>query len=104
MKTVFILLILLSSNSYAHLCDRYQEGEYYSALTKLASHINTNYQDICTREDILDIEIAPSQIITNQGEVIPHLRISFHKAYSTCQYFLSRRDFSLTKMNCYDTW
>lgn len=102
---LFILLALISTSAFADLCTKYDNRpEYLGALRALLAHQNRGMGEVCNSSRILDIEIQPSQVITQQGEVVPQFAIFFHYNEESCKYLVNRANLTLTSSRCYPTW
>jgi hypothetical protein len=106
MKSIALAALLISSSAFADLCSRYNDRpEYARALEALVTnHMNRDMNEVCNSARILDIEIQPSQIINQDGEVVPQMAIYFHYNEDSCKYLLNRADLTLTTSRCYPTW
>lgn len=106
MKMGFLIIgILFSQLSYANLCEKFENNqEYKEFLDQTIAHLETSYEHLCFDEKILDIEIAPSQIISTRGRIVEQMRVTLHSSYQSCQYYFNRKNQSFTKSNCYNTW
>lgn len=102
---LFFLLAFLSTSAFADLCTKYDNRpEYLGSLRALLAIQNRGMGEVCNSSRILDIEIQPSQIINQQGDVIPHFAIFFHYNEESCKYMMNRADLTLTSSRCFPTW
>lgn len=101
---VAALMFTLSSLASANHCLQYQDRpEYMNALGALSSRQMRPLYEICESARIMDVEVAPSQVIRN-GEAIPQMVIYLHYAEYSCKYLLDRKDLSLTESRCFSTF
>jgi len=67
----------------------------------LAAHLEYDFKKMCTLPGVLDIEVQPSRIIDQQGEVIPHVRIYLHRSYESCYFMVRDADQVITDGRCF---
>lgn len=106
MKLFLTLSIFcLAHSAFANLCTRYENSvEKLKALEVAAKESKTTSEELCRSQQILDIEIAPSQVINANGVIVPQMKVTFHYDYQSCQYMIDRKALTLTSNYCYDTW
>lgn len=106
MKMLIVASLFMSSTAFAeNLCSRWMSNPRYDkALTTLASHLEYDFNKMCTLPGVLDIEVQPSRIINQQGEVIPHVRIYLHRSYESCYFMVRDADQVVTDGRCFSTF
>lgn len=103
---VLLATLLISSSAFAQdLCTKWRSNERYErALNTLAQYLEYDPAVMCTLPGVLDIEVQPSRIIDQNGDVIPHVRIYFHKSYESCYYMVRDEDQEITSGRCFSTF
>lgn len=105
MKFIALTLMLsLSGLASANHCSKYQNRpEYMNALSALSVRQMRPLFEICESSRIMDVEVAPSQVIRN-GETIPQMVIYLHYSEYSCKYLLDRKELTLTESRCFSTF
>ncbi len=102
MKFIICFLFLIPLANATDLCSRYEaRPRYTKALQVVANFMNLEFQELCRLEDVLDIEVQPSRIVTREGEVIPHVQVQLHRAYTSCIFMVNDEDGSISNHRCY---
>ena len=102
MKFIICFLFLIPLANANDLCSRYEaKPRYTKALHVVAEFMNLGFQELCNLSDVLDIEAQPSRIVTRNGDVIPHVQVQLHKAYSSCLFKVNDGEESVSEHRCY---
>ena len=100
--TLFALSFLSITASAADLCTKYEnKPRYMKAIETVAKYQQYTMEEFCSHPRVLDIEVQPSQVINNKGEVIPHMSVQQHFSYDSCLYMVNETDYSITRARCY---
>lgn len=102
-KIALITIMALSSfSAFADHCQRYEKSpRYLKAIEILAKHQARTFEELCNHPALLEIEAQPSQIITKEGEVIPHVSVGLHYSYDSCVFMVNDEALTVTRGNCY---
>lgn len=96
------LTLIAGTANAANLCTKYESSpRFMKAIAEVAKYQNYTTLEFCTLPLVWDVEVQPSRVINNEGEVIPHVRVQQHKEYDSCLYLLNETDYSMTKAYCY---
>jgi hypothetical protein len=102
MKFIICFLFMIPLVNAADLCTRYEaKPRYTKALHVVANFMSLEFQDLCSLNDVLDIEVQPSRIVTRDGDIIPHVQVQLHRAYSSCLFMVNDGELSITEHRCY---
>jgi hypothetical protein len=106
MKSLIAALLFVSSTAFAQdFCSRWNSNpRYEKALQSLASHLDYDLNEMCTLPSLLEIEVQPTRIIDTRGEVVPHVRIYFHRSYESCYYMVRDLDQVITDARCFSSF
>lgn len=107
MRILVIAMTTLFSASAmaADLCSFYaSNARYTSAIQAVADHQNYTITEFCNLPHVQQIEAQPSQVITREGDVIPHVRVQLHSAEYSCLFMVRDADKVITSSRCYSTF
>ena len=107
MKQLAVLFSLATlsfsaSASANDLCSKYEHNaRFMKAVTTVAKFQKYTKEEFCNLENVLDVEVQPSQVIDREGNVIPHVQVQQHKSWGSCLYLVNELDYSMTQAYCY---
>lgn len=105
MKTIFTIIsltVFATSASAANLCAKYEKyPRYMKAIETVALYQDRTLQEFCSLAHVWDVEAQPDRLYTREGEIIPHVRVSQHFEYSSCQFMVNETNYTISKSNCY---
>ncbi len=106
MKMLIAALLLISSTAFAQdFCSNWRSNPRYDkALNTLATHLEYAPEEMCSLPTLLGIEVQPFRVIDRDGEVIPHVRIYFHRSYESCYFMVRDADQVVTDGRCFSTF
>ena len=106
MKKLMVTLLLTTSVFAAEdFCSPWRNNERYNrAINSLATYLEYDVNEMCSLPSVLNIEAQPARTIDRNGNYIPHVRVTFHKAYESCYYMVRDEDQVVTDGRCYSTY
>lgn len=100
------LTMLASTSALAYNpCDKYAHNEHLTnAIKTVATYIRYDFEQVCLHPMNLDIEAYEENVITKNGEIEPHVRVTLHRNEDSCYYKVRDIDGAITASRCYSTF
>lgn len=100
------LIMLVSGSAFAYNpCDKYAHNLHLrEAIQIVAKHVRYDVDQMCSHPMILDIEAYEENVITKNGDVEGHVRVTLHRNEDSCYYKVRDADGAITSSRCYSTF